>query len=362
MADWRSAMTQTFEFYVVDPGTWRDVKKLTTITGGSITRDSEAETRGSATFDITGDLGECYVRAYLVTIQNGLRESHPLGTFLVQSPTSNFNGKYKTSQIDGYTPLIELKEKMPPIGYSILKETKDTNGNKVISTIMSNVCDIVTDNVRAPVISAPGDEELTGDFVADPSETWLSFCTDLSTQAKYTIELDELGRIYFAREREIDVMQPVWTYDDDNSSILYPDISLDHDLFGIPNVIEVVYSGNDGVMSSTVRNEDPDSPVSIANRGREIMYRDTNPAFSGVPTQKQLDEYAKKLLKTLSTVEYTVSYTHGYCPVRLGDCVRLNYKRAGIVNAKARVVRQTINCKPGCSVAETAVFTSKLWG
>ena len=67
-------------------------------------------------------------------------------------------------------------------------------------------------------------------------------------------------------------------------------------------------------------------------------------------------------MKDLSTIEYTVSYTHGYCPVRLGDCVRLNYKAAGITDIKAKVISQSIKCEPGCPVSEKAVFTTKLWG
>lgn len=67
------------------------------------------------------------------------------------------------------------------------------------------------------------------------------------------------------------------------------------------------------------------------------------------------------MLKELSSIEYTVSYTHGYCPVRVGDCVRLNYEAAGVRNIKAKVISQSIQCIPGCPVTEKAVFTNSLW-
>ena len=86
MPDWSKSMDQTFEYYTVDPGTWRDVKKLDTVRSCTINRDSTVETLGSATIDIDNLVGECYVRVYLVTVQNGLTEKHPLGTFLVQTP------------------------------------------------------------------------------------------------------------------------------------------------------------------------------------------------------------------------------------------------------------------------------------
>ena len=73
MADWTSSMQQTFEYYIVDPGTWRDVKRLDNVKSCTISRDSTTETLGSATIDVTESVGECYIRIYLVTIQNGVR-------------------------------------------------------------------------------------------------------------------------------------------------------------------------------------------------------------------------------------------------------------------------------------------------
>ena len=170
-----------------------------------------------------------------------------------------------------------------------------------------------------------------------------------------------MGRILFAPKQDTASLQPVWTYDDENSSILLPEITMDHDLYGIPNVVEVVYSNGIDNYYSRVVNDDSNSPTSTVNRGREIIHRVTDPEFVGDPTKKQVDEYADKLLKELSSVEYTVSYSHGYCPVRVGDCVRLNYSSAGLNNVKAKVISQTIKCESGCSVSEKAVFTTKLW-
>ena len=104
MVDWLASMQQTFEYYTVDPGTWKDDKLLSDVKMSSITRDSEVETLGSATFEVTDLLGECYIRVYLITIQNGNREKHPLGTFLVQTPSSSFDGKISNVSMDAYTP------------------------------------------------------------------------------------------------------------------------------------------------------------------------------------------------------------------------------------------------------------------
>lgn len=352
MVDWLSSMQQTFEYYVVDPATWKDKKKIENVKSSEINRDLDSETLGSATINVTESVGECYVRIYLVTIQNGVEEKHPLGTYLVQTPSYSFDGKIKDVSLDAYTPLLELKEKFPPIGYYILKD----------ENVMANAYNIIIDNARAPVIASDCEIKLFNNFVSDSSDTWLTFLTDLISNAKYTFSLDELGRILFSPKRDTASMQPVWTYDDGNSSILYPELDIDRDLYGIPNVVEVIYSGNGTPYYAIEENTDENSPISIPNRGRRIVHRVTDPSIIGNPTNDQIQEYAKKLLKELSTLEYTISYSHGYCPVRIGDCVRFNYSRAGLNNVKAKVISQSIKCEPGCQVTEKAIFTTKLWG
>ena len=356
MVDWLSGMEQTFEYYTVDPNTWKDVDKLTNVKSCTITRDLEVETLGSATIDIAESIGESYIRVYLITVQNGVTERHPLGTFLVQTPASGFNGRVRNVTMDAYTPLLELKENPPPLGYSLLKG----------DNIMSAAYRLVREHARAPVVAADCSTTLNNDFVSEVDDTWISFISDLITNAKYSFELDELGRILFAPKQDLAALQPVWTYDDGKQSILYPDISWNHDLYGIPNVVEVICSSgtefNTETYYSRVVNDDSNSLVSTINRGREIIHRVTDPGFVAAPTEKQVELYAKQLLKSLSTIECSVSYVHGYCGTRLGDCVRLNYSKAGLTGVKAKIISQSIKCVPGCPVTEKAIFTNKLWG
>ena len=351
MVDWTKSMQRTFEYYTVDPETWSDDKQLKNVKSCTITRDLDVETLGSATIDVTESVGESYVRVYLITIQNGIKEKHPLGTFLVQTPTSSFDGKVRNVSMDAYTPLLELKEKQPPIGYSIMED----------ANIMESAFLVTREAVRAPVVQTVCSDTLTGDFVSNTNDTWMTFIRDLIANAKHEFGLDEMGRVLFAPKQDVAALQPVWTYTDDNSSILYPDIDMKHDLYGIPNVVEVTYSNGRTSYHARIVNDDPNSPTSTVNRGREIIHREDNPTLTGTPTEMQIQEYATNLLRSLSSVEYTLTYTHGYCPVRLGDCVRLNYTRAGLKDIKAKVISQSIKCTPECEVTEKAVFTTKLW-
>ena len=350
--DWTRSMIQTFEYYEVDPNTWKDIKLINNIKNCTIRRDLGADTLGSASISIINRLGECYIRCYLIAEQDKVKYKFPLGTYLVQTPSSSFDGKVQTVTMDAYSPLIELKEKSPALGYSLLK-----NDN-----IMSEAYRIVRENCRAPVVETESDKLLLSNFVSNASDTWLKFLIDFIGQAKYHFYLDEEGKILFSPDQKVEELQPVWTFNDDNSSILYPDLDLTHDLYGIPNVVEVVCSNGLNMHYARVVNDDPNSPTSTVSRGREIIFRDTEPNLPEYPTNEQIDEYAATLLSNKSSVAYSVSYSHGYCPVRIGDCIRLNYKRAGLDDVKAVVKTQTIRCDlSSCEVSETATFTKKLW-
>ena len=365
MPDWTASMQRSYEYYTVDANTWHDISRLTNVKSSTVNRDSQAGSLGSASIDLIDSLGECYIRTYLITNQNGSKERHCLGTHLVQTPSSSFNGKVRSTTADAYTPLIELKENQPPLGYTVRKGSK----------ILDAAYDIVSKNVRAPVIKNGGvygndqsgnyvdiSPTLETDFVANVNDTWLTFVVDLLANAKYELALDEMSRILFAPIQDTASLQPVWTYTDDNSSILYPDLTMLYDLYNIPNVVEVIYSNGSKTVYSTIVNDDPNSPTSTVNRGRKITRRITDPSIAGAATQDRVDEYAKQALRTLSTIEYEVSYTHAYCPVRVGDCVRFNHKSAGLTNVKGKVISQGIKCSPACPVSEKALIVAKLWG
>jgi hypothetical protein len=355
MPDWTASMQQTFEFYIVDPDSWKDVRRIDNVLKCSIDWDSEAETLGSATLDVDTNISENYIRIYLVTIQNGVTEKHTLGTFLVQTPTESFDGLAPSISLDAYTPLLELKENYPDFGYFVPKSTD----------IMGWVSKLANENMRAPVIRENGNStKLTMNYLADPNQTWLVFLKELALNANFEFNIDEEGRLYFSPKRDLDAQQAIWTFNDDNSSILYPEVSKSQDLFGIPNVVEVLCSTNDDanpVIHVVIENDDINSKTSIQNRGRRITHRELDPEIIGTATPERVREYATNLLKELSTVECTISYTHAYCPVRVGDCVRLNYQKAGLEGVKAKVVSQGIDCVPGCPVTETAVYTTKYW-
>lgn len=359
MPDWTKSMIQSFEYWVVDPRTWGDLYRLDTIRSSSVSRDSESETLETASFEIDNieedSAVERYIRIYLITIQNRVTERHCMGTFLAQTPSFNYDGKISSNTLDAYSPLLELRDIYVPYGYYLERG----------SNILDNVYLLATENSRAPVIGSDGsalNKTTITHFTSSQEDNWLTYLSSLLGQAEYHFDLDDFSRILMVPTKQPSAMQSKWTFDSGNSSILYPETTKECDLYGLPNVIEVLYSSNEKFYYSKVVNDDKDSPVSTVSRGREVWQRVTDPSITGNPSQEEFDEYANNLLKNMSTLTYTVTFKHGYCPVRVGDCVTIDYPEAGLDHVRAVITKQNISCVPGTPVVATAVYTKKLWG
>lgn len=368
--DWTKSMKQTYEFYIVNPVNGNNIKKLDTVISASVSRDITSDTQISGSIEYDGELDEEYVRIYLVAEQCDEIEKIPLITMLCQTPSTSFNGKRKTTSITGYSPLIELQNVYPPLGYTIPSTTMDPNIN--LGELIPNICE---DNCRMKVLSMPNDENmvkitrqvLAQAYASDPSRSWFELVQDLLRMVSYKARVDELGKIFFEKYQNIAMMAPRYTFDTSNSSILSSDISIDRDLYGVPNVIEVIVTLLDGTTITAVAiNDDKNSAASTVSRGRKVVKRVINPEDLGKIANSQegltrINDYAKDLLEQASTLEYKISYKHGYCGNNIGDCVRINYPQAGINNEKAYVISQKIDCKTGCTVEETAILTKKLF-
>ena len=366
MIDWTKSMKQTYEFYIVNPVSGTNISKLDKVTGASVNRDITSDTQVSGSISYDGELGEVYVRIYLVAEQGEEIEKIPLITMLCQSPSVTFNGKKKSSSITGYSPLLELQNLYPPIGYTIPKYD-DNKGY----TLGNMVFDIYDEYTRVEVLPISEDLTLaTADFlntpyVADPSESWFDLCQKLMSPISYFARVNEDGVIYFDKKKSLSKMVPIWTYDTSNSSIFGSDITVDRDIYSIPNVVEVIATLTDGnTLSVTVENVDESSPTSIPSRGRRVVHREINPDNMGkiAPgNDKAIKDYVYNLLEQANILQYSVSYTHGYCGTNVGDCVYIDYPSAGLNNEKAYVVSQSIDCKTGCTVSETAIMTKNLY-
>lgn len=369
--DWTKSMQQTFEYYTVDPKTWYDDKQIMTVISSSHSHDITTDLKGNATLNTTEQMGENYIRTYMVCKQGRYTYRECLGTYLYMSSSDSFDGIKHNYTMTGYSPLVELQEALPPVGYFIYGKVKKGDEAPLVTeeirkAIVNNTRCEFTMNITIP-------KPLLNNFVAGTGDNWLTVVNNLltaSSEAKYMLMVDEWGTVQLRNQLNAESMQPKFVFDDGNSSILLPTIDTNEDLFTIPNAVELIFTGNKlyGAHKVTVYNEDEASPVSVQKRGRVIKrrYSVTNIAVpTGTVTEDIIHEVVESqaytLLEALSTVSKAISFSHGYCGSKVGDCIIINYTRAGLENVKAVITTQKVNCTPGCQVDETALYTKKYW-
>mgnify|MGYP007104068222 CR=1 FL=1 len=118
--DWTRGMSLSFDYYLVDVSTWRDLQKIDTVTTCHITRDIDMATLGQSSFTIVDlDDGERWIRCYMVASQDGEQERICLGTFLVQTPRKTSDGRATFMKCTAYPPLRVLAEAKPNTGYAL---------------------------------------------------------------------------------------------------------------------------------------------------------------------------------------------------------------------------------------------------
>lgn len=345
--DWHRGYSVAYEWWEVNPSTYRDVRRIAGCTSGTITRDSSDATLGTSSVQ-AGEMlgGERWVRTYLVARQGGASERICLGTHIAIGQDEEIRGRDSSYPFDMYTPLKELADDGPPDGFCAKR------GESAVEAAMGAMR-----RFHVRIRDCSSDTPLPKQVTA-LNDSWLTFGKKVLAAVGMEPTVDEYGVVGFAPVRDAAALAPVWTFADDQASIIGGDATLSCGWADTPNTLKVVLSDTDGTVTRTAVNDSPDSPVSTVSRGRVVSVTEENP--EGIGNAKQAEDYARRRLKELSCAERRIVFRHGYCPVRLGDCVRIR-KEANGIDIKAKVVRQSIACETDLMVEAEAVYTEVAW-
>lgn len=334
-------MATTYRYCEVDPETWVDRSVIEDVKEAEITYDSTLATKGTMTMKAACDVGETYIRAYLIRDKAA---PVAIGTFLAQTSKSKHDGRTKLYDIEAYTPLHELAETYPPIGYFIPANTR----------IATKAAQMAAANCRAPITPFPDSGAKSDPCVAATDETWLDFISEVLSQDSKWLLPDYDGSIVIASERDAESMQPVFEFNDGNASIVQADIEEVRDLYKVPNKVHVIADNGKQYIAT---NENDDTLLSYNNRGRWVEVRITDPKLPEGFTDEQLKNYTERELAKRSLVEHEVTFTHEWVPnLHIGDCVRIDFKRAG-KNAKAVIESMTLKCDKDALVKTKVIYT-----
>lgn len=329
--DWAKGYTATYYMTVVDPSTWRDIKKVD-LTGGTIKREASGLRHSADVKCINYPRGvERWIRIYLDVTQEGGDEHVPLFTGIATSPGEEIDGVLRSAPLQCYSVL------KPAADVAMLRgwyASAGISGGTIIQQLLR-----VT---RAPVVVSDGAPALTNHIVAEENETHLTMIEKILTAINWRIRITGDGTIYVEPVSD----EPVVTFDPFELDVLETLIKISEDWFSCPNVFMAV----DEDLTAIARDDSEASPLSTVNRGREVWKVDTSCELADNET---IEEYAGRRLIEEQRVKKTASYDRRFYPdVYPGDMIRLHYPEQNI-DGTFRVTSQSIELSYAAKTSES---------
>lgn len=328
--NWSKGFTAKYTYTIVDPESWRDLETHRLV-GGSITKTSDGLME-AADLDITElpEGGEVWVRIYLNASQEESGARVPLFTGLMQTPEASWHG-----HMDTYAAAL----------YSVLKPADDillqrgwyapagANGAELAASLLGVGSAPVSYSDDAPMLQSP--------LIAEDRETNLSMARKLIDTIGWRLKISGDGTISIEpmptlRAAEFDPLE---------NDVVELDVTDTRDWFSCPNVLRAVYKN----VVAIARDEDPDSPYSIQNRGREIWMEDRRAALND---REGLEEYAVRRLREEQIPTRKIVYTRRFMPdIYPGDIIAMRYSAMNI-DSDFRITSQKIELGFGAAVSE----------
>ena len=282
--DWSKGFSARDVLKIVDKDSWQDTDEIP-ILSGSISRDIESGLLESATVETRKEIGEEWIRIYLIAEQKGDSVHVPLFTGLASSPQRDINGKRDTYHIDCYSVLKPAADWMTPLGYFV---PAGMQGTRSIEEMLQKTGIKVSYELGAGILITP--------IVAEAGETYLSMANTVLKAIGWQMFIDGRGEITL---RPFDKNEKV-NFSGMDFDAIEPELTDSRDMFSAPNVLRVTADNK----SLTVRDDNPESPLSTVSRGREIWAEESIDLTSG----QTLDSYAIERLKELQKPARELSY------------------------------------------------------
>ena len=341
MTDYGRAYKSTFRVYRVNERTWHDGEELHGVTSGSIsvTRDAGGDTIESGSMTVTGGFESGYYRIVMDTDQDGEQGREEIATLLFERSSVVRDKSTDTVSVEGQSVLYPASVERVVSG----EYAPDGADGAQYAARLLRRC------VKAPV-TVHGGFKLGRNVVHGFGDTVLEAVYDVLDAGGFVIQIHGDGGVHLLSSP----VDPKAVIDEDNTRMIVPGIKHGYATLSVPNR----YIADDELERAVVVNDDPESPVSVTQRGYYHDKLDTSPCPVDGET---LERYARRRLEELSTVYDSREYTREWIPnLYPCDIVKASVPALGL-DGNLRVTSQSITCDHGVTVSEKACKEVKLW-
>lgn len=329
--EWEKGFSARYYAEIVDPETWRSVKRFE-IVSGNIDRQSKEALIESADITVKKLVGngEIWIRIWLDARKGrGAAEHVALFTGLTAAPEKKVNGNRNEFGLECYSVLKPASEVLLNRGWYA---NTTVEGANIVKRLLS-----VT---PAPIRVAGLSPKLLKPIISENGETHLSMARKILEAMDWMMYISGNGEITI-RERS-DKIKAIYGIERD---MIEPSITDKNDWYSCPNIFRAV----SGSSIAIARDDDINSPLSVAARQREIWKEDTDCKLSD---EELLAAYAQRRLKEEQSISRTLKYKKRYDPSAVvEDVIRIVYPCQNIIG-NFRIYNQKITLGHGCKVEE----------
>ena len=310
--DWSKGLSARYRAYVVDPLTWKDKDEIQIISG-SISK-SEDSLRESADIEVSNYNSETeqWIRVYIDARQSSDSYYGPIFTGLISSPSKDIEGNIQRNSLRCYSVLKPANDILLPKGYYVSYGSDSADILVSLLSVIKGIPVIIDDEEPMPYLSQT--------IIAENSETCLSMADKILYSIGWRMYINGNGSIVITNPAS----SPSAYFDSEDMDSIEKKIGVNNNWFDCPNVFRAVQ----GNFSAVAVDNDPESLLSIANRGREIWMEETGAVpYAG----ESLAQYAERRLKEEQQVYISASYSRRFDPnVNVTDLISLRYPAQGL--------------------------------
>ncbi|MFB5192648.1 hypothetical protein [Alicyclobacillus fastidiosus] len=318
------------------------------VTSASISMDTTQQVMRSADITLTEDPAINYLSDRIqpfafLQMPDGNFATFPLGVFLLTTPPRQTDSsQVVTREITGYDLTQILVDMKTEDRYTI---AVGTNYIAAIRSLLS-AAGITQMNLTATSLTLPTALDWEG------GTAYIDIINQLLAAINYyNLWFDSSGVAQAQPYISPSVLPPAYTYKDDSTSVMTPEVNQNLDLFSVPNKWILVVSQSDtAAIVSTYTNDNPNSPTSTVNRGRTIVsYDDTSTA----PTQAINDALVAKQAYQDSQVYETEVFETLVMPMHEAfDVIQFEYSVLGVTD-KFNEIGWSMNLAAGDTMSHT---------
>lgn len=343
---WNGWTHVRFVFRRVKWPSWAEGEDWGQITGGQIELSTFSDLKATGTLTFEGvevpddnDLVRIY---YSYIDSSGTFTFSPLATMIFSAPQPAYDGMTISGTLDCQSVLFILSAKKYGAPFTIPAGTKAVQ--RAIELVESLGLRVNNPDPSAYVVNT--------DYTFTESEAnYLTIVNWLLGAAGYSSAwVDAYGVIQMTPYVEPLERPASIILADDESSIMYPEVTRRSDYSDTPNVVRLLYETEAESLVASATNIDPDSKASLITRKYEVTYSESISELSGDTAEERLANLKTLALQKLVDKSSNIEYVEGKCQyderIAPNNAIVIDYVRAGI-NWSGALTNATVRLELG---------------